>query len=169
MIGVCPMFKFIILSFFTVLNTACCYATVICKPTSDDDHYVILSKNLPFASQLKKENTTYEIRCDFDLKRSKVTIPKGSALRFEGGKLYNGIINLNDCYIEGNARFECDIEGCPANENIYTKWFASSNNELFLMLRNFCSCWYNDKVQVTHHNKKRIIHEGNGGTGTCFR
>ena len=30
------------------------------------------------------------------------------------------------------------------------------------MLRNFCSCWYNDKVQITHHNNKRVIHVEKG-------
>lgn len=126
--------------------------------TKTTERYCVLSKDKPILDQLNQKNTAYEIRYDFDLKKSNLTIPEGCDLIFSGGKLKNGTVNLNNCYIEGNAVFECDIKGCPSNENIYTKWFTKTDTELFVLLRNFCSCWYDDKSQIITHKNKRIIH-----------
>ena len=54
--------------------------------------YVILRKNKSFAEQVTKENTIYEIRYNFDLNGATITIPQGCVLKFEGGKLSNGIV-----------------------------------------------------------------------------
>lgn len=120
--------------------------------------YVILNKEKPIEKQLTQKNVVYDIRYDFDLNNATITIPSGCVLRFSGGTLYNGTINLNDCYIEGNANINCSIIGCPSNEDIYTKWFTSPDVELMVLLRNFCSCWYNDKLQIVRHKRKRTIH-----------
>ena len=62
-------------------------------------NYVILRKTnkktgdpLSFSRQLKKENTIYEIRYDFDLGGERVYIPNNSVLKFNGGFLHNGTI-----------------------------------------------------------------------------
>ncbi len=151
----------IILSFSFLLSTTCCASAKSVKVVSIPG-YCVLDVNQPLTSQINKENTTYEIRYAFDLKGANITIPKGSTLLFRGGILLNGSVNLNDCFIEGNANINCVITGCPSNEDIYTKWFTDSKTELFALLRNFCSCWYNDKVQITHHNNKRVIHVEKG-------
>lgn len=141
------------------LSMIVCYGNVYASTmlTKAREKYCVLSQDKPLSEQLNQKNTAYEIRYDFDLKKASLTIPEGSELVFVGGKLKNGSINLNNCYIAGNAEFDCDITGCPSNEVIYTKWFTKANVELFVLLRNFCSCWYNDKVQVTHHARKRVI------------
>ena len=61
--------------------------------------YVILRKNKTFAEQVTKENTIYEIRYDFDLEDSEISLPKDIALKFEGGKLSNGILLAERCQI----------------------------------------------------------------------
>lgn len=122
------------------------------------ENYILLIKDKPFAEQVKQKDALYDIRYDFSLNNATVTIPTGCVLRFSGGQLKNGTVNLNGCYVEGDAIFNCKIIGCPSNENIYTKWFSDKQTELMELLRNFCSCWYNDKLQIVKHNNKRVIH-----------
>ena len=122
------------------------------------ERYYVLSKDKSISEQLNQKNTAYEIRYDFDLKKGNLTIPEGCVLIFSGGRLMNGTVNLNACYIEGNAIFDCGIIGCPSNEDIYTKWFIKADTQLFVLLRNFCSCWYDEKLQIITHKKKRVIH-----------
>ena len=124
----------------------------------NEPQYVLLVQDKSFAEQVKHKNTTYEIRYVYDLNGSTVVIPDGCTLFFTGGELKNGYVDLNNCYIDGNAKIDCKIMGCPSNEHIFTKWFTNQNTELFVLLRNFCSCWYNDKLQIIHHDKKRVIH-----------
>lgn len=131
-------------------------------PAKTTEKYCVLSKDKPLSEQLSQKNTAYEIRYDFDLKKTNLTIPEGCELVFMGGKLRNGTVSLNNCYIEGNADFDCDITGCPSNEDIYTKWFTKTGVELFVLLRNFCSCWYDDKSQIITHKNKRVIHVEKG-------
>lgn len=120
--------------------------------------YVLLTGDKSFSEQVKQKNTTYEIRNIFDLNRATVTIPDGCTLLFSGGEIRNGLIDLNNCYIEGNARLDCIIKGCPSNEDIYTRWFTNAQTELLVLLRNFCSCWYDDKSQIITLKNKRVIH-----------
>lgn len=126
--------------------------------TNTSGKYCVLSKDKPLPEQFNQKNTTYEIRYDFDLKKANLSVPEGCELVFMGGKLKNGTVNLNNCYIEGNAEIDCDIIGCPSNEDIYTKWFNKKDVELFVLLRNFCSCWYDDRSQIITHKNKRVIH-----------
>lgn len=57
--------------------------------------YVILRKGKTFASQVTNANTVYEIRYDFDLGGSSVTIPERCVLKFNGGRLNNGKLLLS--------------------------------------------------------------------------
>lgn len=41
---------------------------------------------------INKENTIYEIRYDFDLKGTEITVPEGCILKFNGGSLDNGTL-----------------------------------------------------------------------------
>lgn len=125
-------------------------------------NYILLTTEKSFSEQVTRNNTLYEIRDNFNLRSANVKIPDGCVLKFSGGSISNGSVNLNECFIEGDAKFDCAITGCPSNEDIYTKWFSIPDGGLLVLLRNFCSCWYNDKVQITHHNRKRVIHVEKG-------
>lgn len=48
------------------------------------------------------ENTIYVISYDFDLGGKTITIPNGSTLKFEGGSLDNGTVNLNGADIQAS-------------------------------------------------------------------
>lgn len=68
--------------------------------------YVVLQKNKTFAEQVSATNTIYEIRDTFDLGGNSVTIPTGSVLHFNGGRINNGSVDLNSCAFnefKGNA------------------------------------------------------------------
>lgn len=54
--------------------------------------YKILRKGSTFASQVTSTNTIYEIRYDYDLNGQTVTLPANCVLKFNGGKLSNGIV-----------------------------------------------------------------------------
>lgn len=126
--------------------------------SSDTFGYVLINSEQPFAKQVVHANTLYEIRNDINLGDVRVKMPDGCALRFSGGRLNNGTIDINGCYIEGDADFNCKIIGCPSNEVIYTRWFTDKETDLMVLLRNFCSCWYNDKMQIVKRIHKRVIH-----------
>lgn len=52
--------------------------------------------NLLTQDMINDSNTIYEIRYDFDLNGSAITIPKDSDLNFNGGRIINGIIEMSD-------------------------------------------------------------------------
>lgn len=79
--------------------------------TQDGMGYVILRKNKTFAEQVTKSNTIYEIRYNFDLGSSIVSIPEGCVLKFEGGSFSNGTIIGNGTKIKAGLQkiFNTDI------------------------------------------------------------
>ena len=72
--------------------------------------YKILRKDLTFAEQVTDTNTIYEIRYDFNLGGNTITLPSNTFLKFNGGKITNGKINLNSCQIDG-VGISCEIGG----------------------------------------------------------
>ena len=64
--------------------------------------------NFLYQDMIKKENTIYEIKYDFDLNGQTVTIPENSILKYNGGKITNGTIiqnrpkniNIGFCYFD---------------------------------------------------------------------
>lgn len=70
------------------------------KSSLDGMGHVILRKNKTFASQVNKTNTIYEVKYDFDLDGAEVTIPAGCTLKFDGGKLTNGVVIGNSTIVE---------------------------------------------------------------------
>ena len=68
--------------------------------------YAILRKNKTFAEQVTKTNTIYEIRYGHEVggtESSPIVIPNNCILRFCGGYLKDGYINLDNCLIEADA------------------------------------------------------------------
>ena len=64
---------------------------------------IYLQKNNKFS----KSNTVYKIIRDYDLNGSTLTIPSGCTLDFQGGKISNGIVKLNNTKILPNC---CNIQ-----------------------------------------------------------
>lgn len=52
---------------------------------------------------INQANTIYEIRYNFDLNGTTITIPENCTLKFEGGSITNGTINTSDLKIAGTS------------------------------------------------------------------
>lgn len=89
--------------------------------------YVILRRDKTFAAQVTLANTIYEIRYDFDLGGASVTIPSGCVLQFNGGSISNGLVDLNFCKIQGNAKIFSDVSGRISNM-ADCGWFGASQD-----------------------------------------
>lgn len=88
--------------------------------------YCLLSDGSPFASQVTAANTIYEIRWNFDLEESIVSIPANCILKFNGGKIINGDIIGDNTYIEGKG-FCFDnvkLKGSFTNGSFNVTWFG---------------------------------------------
>jgi hypothetical protein len=110
--------------------------------TSERMGYVILDSNKTFAEQVTQENTIYEIRDAFDLGGSSTpfTIKEGCVLKFEGGKLSNGIIKGNNSVVESNTSVvfhDCIIQGSWNIPVVCQGWFNFSGEEGFDNSANF--------------------------------
>lgn len=77
------------------------------------DASTIIIKGQDFSAQVRNANTCYEIQDDFDLHGRQVKIPSGCTLKFNGGSISNGILDLNGCRIEG-VGIKCRITN-PTN------------------------------------------------------
>lgn len=61
-------------------------------------------KNIITQEDFDKESTTYIIKYDFDLNRARIEMPNNCTLKFEGGRLFNGEVNLYHTYIQNNVK-----------------------------------------------------------------
>ena len=108
--------------------------------------YVILRQNKDFAEQVTKANTIYEIRYDFDLDNTSLTIPENCILSFNGGILKNGKIIGDKTRLTNFIKLKnITIDGTFENEFCRTSYYISDNetidninnlNNLFKISRN---------------------------------
>lgn len=64
---------------------------------------ILNDKNILAQSMISEANTIYEIRYDYDLLENEITIPEGCTLKFDGGSIKNGTLNLNGTLIQPNG------------------------------------------------------------------
>ena len=132
--------------------------------------YKILRKNIINGinvltqEMVNEENTIYEIRYDFDLNfdwenyesahNYAVKIPKGCILKFNGGSIYNGLLNFSeDTYIEGNERGDCMKYG--SYDYIDKPKYHIKNDPVIInrLSEIFCSYYkQNEKFHYGHEN-----------------
>lgn len=91
---------------------------------------VVLKKNKTFAEQVTGTNTIYEIRDEFDLGGSRVTIPSGSVLVFNGGKLKNGtLVGTSTQVVADNVKIfdlNLSLDGSFLNEEFIVSWYGAT-------------------------------------------
>ena len=103
--------------------------------------YKILRKDATFASQVTDTNTIYEIRYSFTLEDDEhVTIPSGCELRFNGGSISGGVLNLNNALLSGDVNITSEpdmdetdefVEGYkPRNLVLPVSWFGANGDGL---------------------------------------
>ena len=86
--------------------------TVIDNSLSGVFFYKIVrnSEGLSFSDQLNEQNTIYDIRDSFDLKKATITIPSNSVLLFNGGKISNGTLIGQNTVVRADAVQIFDID-----------------------------------------------------------
>lgn len=99
------------------------------RDTTNGMGYKILrrpSNGILTQSMINDPNTIYEIRYNFDLNGAIINIPENCTLKFEGGKLNNGIVQGNNTNVEAENYpiFLVDLKGslcCDLTPN----WFGA--------------------------------------------
>lgn len=101
--------------------------------------YVLLRRNMIEGKSILTQdminlpNTVYEVRYDFNLNGNTITIPDNCVLKFEGGSINNGTINLNYCNIDNTTNSiiinNCILEGYLNKQTIYSDWFYLNSND----------------------------------------
>lgn len=61
-------------------------------------------RNILTPAMINQPNTIYEIRYDFDLNGETINVPENCTLKFEGGSLSNGTLNLNNSVIQTSQK-----------------------------------------------------------------
>lgn len=132
--------------------------------------YVILRKNLRLINgvvkniltqnMINKTNTIYEIKYDFDLNNTEITIPKGCILDFRGGNFSNGILHSDRTIVLGNP--DSEIIG-----TIYDKdgiEISSKNKKKKCSAFNVYSSFsmFGDSLKMPNINDKRVFYRDTG-------
>ena len=120
---------------FIAIVLSFCWTTNVCCYTK-----VVLKKNASLQSQLKKENVTYLVKYNFDLKGVQVSIPKGCKLNFLGGRFSNGVIRGNGTEVSAEkVRILENITllGSWLNKNVYSEWLDFVEGKRVDNARNF--------------------------------
>ena len=65
--------------------------------------YIILRKGKSLTEQMTQTDTIYEIRYDFDLQGSTLTLPENCVLKFVGGRIANGTLQGTNTKIDADA------------------------------------------------------------------
>ena len=96
----------------------------------EDPIYGTQEKNLLLQADFTDENTIYEIRYDFDLNGSEITIPENCVLDFQGGSLNNGNIKGNNTDIKPSSNIFNNIffSGTFKVSKVHTSWFFNYND-----------------------------------------
>ena len=73
--------------------------------------------NLLENNVFKDSNTIYEIKYDFDLNNNTITLPEDCILFFNGGKISNGKLNLNNTLVYPLGVTKKDVLNCSIEGN----------------------------------------------------
>ena len=117
-------------------------------------------RNLLTPVMINQPNTIYEIRYDFDLNNTEITIPEGCILDFQGGNFSNGILHTDKTIVLGN----------PDSETIGTIYdkdgieISSKNKKKKCSAFNVCSSFsmFGDSLKMPNINDKRVFYRDTG-------
>lgn len=97
------------------------------------NRYVLIDENKPLNSQIHEPNTVYEIRGSYDLKGSKLSLPKNVELRFSGGMIRNAIIEGEGVFIESNLKCFDNVTFSETttyrNGKAHLSWWANDGED----------------------------------------
>lgn len=95
--------------------------------------YRIIEEGKSLSSQLKDSDTVYEIRFNFDLKGTKIVLPRNVVLKFEGGSIRNGVIEGEDIFIYSFSKCFVNIsfseKSSFRNDKACLSWWANNGED----------------------------------------
>ena len=103
---------------------------------------IINGVNVLTQEMISQANTIYEIRYDFDLNGSEITIPKDCVLGFQGGSFNNGVLNGVSTKIERNICIfgtDLDFTGTWLVPIISTSMFKDATGDSIIKALKLCN------------------------------
>ena len=85
-------------------------------------------RNIITKDMINQSNTIYEIRYDFDLNGVNLALPNYSTLKFCGGSLKNGSLNLYKCNIQAPKQNQIFDNVIISSTTIYPEWFGAKGD-----------------------------------------
>lgn len=98
---------------------------VVCTVTDSSKRE---SRNIITKGMINQSNTIYEIRYDFDLNGVNLVLPEYSTLKFCGGSLKNGSLNLYRCNIQAPKQNQIFDNVIIYSTTIYPEWFGAKGD-----------------------------------------
>lgn len=95
-----------------------------------EDSTKTVKRNILTSAMMSQSDTIYEIRYDFDLDGETVTIPEECILKFEGGKIDNGVLDLAKQSVGADKNtcvFGADLE-VKNITYLSVKWFGAKGD-----------------------------------------
>lgn len=126
------MYRFVIITLCVLLSNFMSLFSI--KAIANDVKYKLIrqEKGMPFANQVKEDNTVYDIVNDIDLGCDSIFLPKGCCLKFSGGKISNGFLWGNDTQIEAAKEiiFDGSLTLCGnwKADIAYPEWFGAAGD-----------------------------------------
>lgn len=69
---------------------------------------------------INEPNTIYEIRYDFNLRGNDIVMPEGCAIVFNGGRIHNGHVKLNNTLIHSLDKYWADLI-YPSEDSVFAR------------------------------------------------
>lgn len=92
---------------------------------------MVEEKNVLTQEMINQPNTIYHIQYDYDLNGAEITVLENCVLKFEGGSLSNGILNINNqAILSPLKRIFTNISVKNATCKGYPEWFGAMGNGL---------------------------------------
>ena len=126
-----------------------------------------LKRDILLANQINIENTIYVIKYDFDLNGGKVTLPLGCVLKFDGGRIRNGILIGNHTRIIAQKKAIFDsvsIEGTWDVPEVTSDWFVCEKDNDLVQAFNLLSDEIPNTITVENRDKDYWVDCQTGGS-----
>lgn len=128
--------------------------------------YVILRKNISEGKNIltqemiNQPNTIYEIRYDFDLNGVNITIPENCVLKFKGGSISNGSVNLNRCSILSKGKVFNNVNILDASRQTWSaEWFSNQYEDISQILQNIIDNTSVQTIAFIFNEGSYIVHD----------
>lgn len=138
----------------------CIFSFILCKSENENSVFTLTQE------LVNKKSGTFIVDCHYDLGNKTIVIPKGLVIKFQGGKMDNGVIvgtrtmikiDKEVCAFGKNIR----IQGSWSVKNIYDKWFEFDSDKRYIsnqLINNILSLSNDDEYNHIFFNENRIYY-----------